>query len=133
MFHHAEGWVWAGTVILIDRTSCELQIILTTHQYQHDSWQTNILTHLQRDKSCCIELWKAVITLSNIQKQLKISRQTLWRILKAVKKDPVNPDLDWKKGGGRKKLINPETLAIMKKYIQIYFYTFFFLSLYSSK
>jgi predicted DNA-binding protein (UPF0251 family) len=35
-----------------------------------------------------------VITLSNIQKQLKISRQTLWRILKAVKKNPVNPDLD---------------------------------------
>jgi len=46
MFHHAEGWVWAGTVILIDRTSCELQFILTTHQYQNDSWQINILTHL---------------------------------------------------------------------------------------
>ena len=62
-----------------------------------------------------MELWKAGVTSATILKQLKISKCSLWRILRKVKENPLNPDLDRKKGTGPKKLIKPETLATMKK------------------
>ena len=72
--------------------------------------------HISREiKVAAVELFKAGITRANICKQLKISDSSLYRILKAFQKNPLNPDLERKKGSGKKKIISPETLVKMKR------------------
>ena len=72
----------------------------------HIAWETKV---------AAVELWKAGVTSATILKQLKISKWSLMRILRKVKENPLNPDLDRKKGTGRKRIIQSETLAVMKK------------------
>ena len=69
----------------------------------------------RENKVAAVELWKAGVTSATILKQLKISKWSLMRILRKVKENPLNPDLDRKKGTGRKRIIQSETLAVMKK------------------
>ena len=72
--------------------------------------------HISREiKVAAVELFKAGITRANICKQLRISIKSLYLILKAFQKNPLNPDLERKKGTGRKKVISPETLVTMKR------------------
>ena len=105
----------ACVLILDDRPNPELRNFVPTPQYQHDS-RSETNNHIAWEtKVAAVELWKAGVTSATILKQLKISKWSLMRILRKVKENPLNPDLDRKKGTGPQKLIKPETLATMKK------------------
>jgi len=105
-------------LILVDRPNSHLRIS-SPHVSFNMTADQKPSVHISREiKVAAVELFKAGVSRGNIRKQLKISISTLYVILKAFQKNPLNPDLERKKGTGRMKLIDHATLKTMKKLLK---------------
>ena len=75
-------------------------------------------TFSAEDKRAAIELNKANVPLKKIREQLKMSKNTLIRILAHARANPSFPVSKRKVGTGRKAVIQHETLSLVKRHLQ---------------